>query len=173
MMLDSQKYREALSNLGPESAVFVEPPIHFREWLNEKRLPTELANFLVSNAIRDELPFPTGCGGMWTAQEIMELNDQEPAILGGGLFAVGNAINGDFIVLDLAEGAHGAGFVSHDELWEGPPRPVREFYVAVSESIHEMLAGISSELRAWIAGSRTGSNFPIDYCSALERTQSQ
>lgn len=171
MKLNSQKYREALSKLGPTPAVFVEPPIHFREWLNAKLLPPVFVDFLVGNAIRDELPFPGGGGGAWTPQDMVDLNDQEAAILAGGFFAVGNAINGDFIVINLAEGCDEAGFVSHDELWEGPPRPVREFYVAVAESIDEMLAGISSRLRACITGSKISSNYPIDYCDALEREE--
>jgi hypothetical protein len=173
MRIDSPRYRDALSNLGPEPAVFTEPPTRFREWLNEKRLPTEFAEFLAGNTICDNLPFADGAGGIWTPADMMTLNDQESAILASGLFAVGNAINGDFIVIDLTEGNDQVGFVSHDELWENPPANVREIFVPVDRSIHEMLVGISSQLRAWMAGGSDEPNYPIDYCSALERKQDE
>lgn len=170
MQLDATQYRLALANLGSKAAVFTDPPAHFRNWLVEKGLPGPLVDFLVANSIQSELPFPGGSGGMWTPEDIMELNDQESAILACGLLGLGNAINGDFIVLDLAPGTDSVGFVSHDELWgRNPPADVREIYSHVDNSIHEMLAGISLELREWQAGLRTTPDYPIDYGGALDR----
>lgn len=169
MKLDARKYREALSNLGPRPAVFVDAPPEFRRWLEEKRLPSSLVEFLIVNAVNDNIPFPGGSGGVWTPEDIMSLNERDSAILDGGLIALASAINFDFIVVDLAEGTDQVGFVSHDELWEDSPANVRDVYVPVDESIHEILDGISRELREWMAGTRTSPNYPIDYYSALDR----
>lgn len=172
MKLNAQEYREALFHLGPEPPVFTQPSDSFREWLREKRLPVALMEFLIANSVRDNVPFPDGCGGVWAPEDIMALNDQESSILGSGLFAVGNTINGDFIVIDLLQDSQ-VGYVSHDELWENRPANVRQIFAVVDETIHGVLVGISSELREWIAGTRTTANYPIDYSGALERQQKQ
>jgi len=158
--LDPRKYREILSGLGPVAPVFTKPDDKFREWLSEKRVPTALATFLIENAVCKDVPFEGGCGGMWTPEDIMALNDQESAILACRLLALGNSTNGDFIAIDLTEGIDEVGFVSHDELWENPPGGVREIFIPVDKSIHEMLAGMSGP-----------DDYPADYSSAIERRQ--
>jgi hypothetical protein len=169
MKLNSLKYRQALADLGPVSPTFCDPPAEFRNWLDAKGLPTALKDFLIANAVSAGLPFPGGSGGVWTPADIVILNDQESAMLADGLLAVANAINGDFIVVDLAEGVDQVGFVSHDELWERSPPPVRSIFAPVDASIHELLAGISHELRAWQGGPGEKRGYPIDYCSAIQR----
>lgn len=169
MKLDARKYREALSKFGPKAAIFFTPPPKFRRWLEQKRLPRPLIRFLVANSLRSIVPFPGGSGGMWTPARIMIGNDEEPTLLDNGLFALGSAINGDIIVVDLTEDR--VGFVSHDELWEHAPTNVRDIFVPVDQTLHEMLAGISLELWEWMAGTRTSRNYPVDYSSALVRGQ--
>jgi hypothetical protein len=171
MLLDSAKYRSALSALGPRPANFVVPPPVFQEWLEAKSLPPALVRFLIENAVSEGLPFASGTGGMWTPDNIMALNDQESAILAAGLLAIGNTGNGDFIVIDLAEGVNGVGFVSHDELWDAAPTNVREIFISVDESIHLLLNGMASEDRRWKEASERQKErkYPVDYCSALVR----
>jgi hypothetical protein len=113
MILDAQLYRAALIQLGPDIAVFVEPPTEYLRWLNAKQLPSSLCDFLATCALQDRIRFPNGSGSMWPPDCIMRINDQEPAILNVGLLALGNAISDDFIVLDLT-GEQRVGFVSHD-----------------------------------------------------------
>src|SRR5437773_92565 len=103
MALDAQKYRDALADLGPEWPVFIDPPGNFRAWLAERRLPADVVEFLLKTAVAGNIPFPSGCGGMWSPDDIMVLNDHESAILADGLLAVGNSTNGDFIVIDLRD----------------------------------------------------------------------
>src|SRR4051794_12005813 len=119
MALDVQRCREALAGLGPEQPVFIDPPADFHAWLTQKRLPGDVVEFLLRTAVAANVPFPSGSGGMWPPCDLMVLNDQEADILAGGLLAVGNSTNGDFIVIDLRDEQRQAGFVSHDELWEG------------------------------------------------------
>ena len=116
MGLNAQKCRDALAGLGPEQPVFIEPPADFRAWLAQKRLPSDVVQFLLRTAVAANVPFPTDTGGMWTPRDIMVLNDQESDLLARGLLAVGNSTNGDFIVIDLRDERRQAGFVGHDEL---------------------------------------------------------
>jgi hypothetical protein len=167
MALNSQKYRDALANLGPKPASFTAPPAAFHDWLVERQLPNDLADFLQANALGAHVPFPSGCGGMWTPQDIMVLNDQEAAIFAAGLFAVGNATNGDFIVIDLRDERRPAGFVSHDELWGRPSDDVRAFFILVAESLDEMLTGMSGALWECLRGEKRELRYPTDYCDAL------
>jgi hypothetical protein len=173
MKLDSRQFREVLSNLGREAAVFTEPPIHYREWLMQRRLPTELVEFLVVNAVSDIVPFPNGCGGMYPPRIIMARNDEVPEVLACGLFVVGSAINGDFIVVDLLEGTDQAGFVCHAEFFGNPGINVREIFVPVDKSLPDMLAGMSGELHKWIGGKNAEQpdDYPTDYYSALDRAE--
>jgi len=168
MPLNSQKYRHALAQLGPGPATFTTPPAVFRSWLAEMQIPNDLVEFLLSNALDANLPFPNGHGGMWTPEDIMVLNDQECALHLAGLFAIGNANNGDFIVIDLGDKGRRAGFVPHDELMtECPPGDAREIFVAVADSIDEMLVGVSGEIRRWLDGEERLPHYPADYCDAI------
>lgn len=156
MALDAQKCRDALVGLGPEQPVFIDPPAHFRAWLAEKGLPGDVVEFLLHTSVAENVPFPSGCGGVWPPRDIMALNDQEADILAAGLFAVGNSTDGDFIVIDLRDERRQAGFVSHDELWEGKAwTDVQEIFARVADSLDEMLAGMSSD------------HCPQDYYDAL------
>jgi hypothetical protein len=176
MALNAQKCRLALADLGPGQPVFIDPPAEFCTWLAEKQLPGDVVEFLLGTAVVADVPFPSGCGGWWTPQNTMVLNDQEPNILAGGLFAVGNSGNGDFIVIDLRDECRQAGFVSHDELWEdcGEARSwtdVREIFAPVADSLDEMLAGMSGDQWKFLRGD-PGNGYPCDfyprdYCDAI------
>jgi hypothetical protein len=99
----------------------------------------------------------------------MLLNDQEAALLAGGLLAVGNSTNGDFIVIDLRDERRQAGFVGHDELWDAASwTDVREIFAPVAESLDEMLAAMSADHWDYLRGktSKWG-RYPRDYCDAL------
>jgi hypothetical protein len=173
MALNAQKYRDALTHLGHEKPVFIDPPGAFRIWLAEKQLPGDVVEFLLGTAVAENVPFPNGCGGMWTPRDIMVLNDQESDILAGGLLAVGNSINGDFIVIDLRDDQRQAGFVGHDELARNYEAArswgdVREIFVPVADSLHEMLVDMSGVLWAYFRGETSEQNhYPCDYCDAL------
>lgn len=163
MKLDPAKYRRALEQLGPERAQFIVPPTSFAKWLVDHAIPKEIATTLLENSFGNNLPWPNGCGGMWPVQDIVGLNDQEASLLAAGLLAVGSAINGDFIVLDLLDPDHRAGFVSHDELWEHPPQDARTIYLPVADSLDEMLFGISRALRECMANEEIDEpSYPID-----------
>jgi hypothetical protein len=173
MALNAQRYRDALTHLGHEPPVFIDPPAAFRAWLVEKRLPGDVVEFLLGIAIAANVPFPSGCGGMWTPRDIMVLNDQESDILAGGLLAVGNSTNGDFIVIDLRDDRRQAGFVGHEELWRTYDEArswadVREIFAPVADSLDEMLAGMSGDHWAYLRGDTSErGRFPWDYCDAL------
>ncbi|HEY3965395.1 MAG TPA: hypothetical protein VGM05_12640 [Planctomycetaceae bacterium] len=145
MKLDAQKYREILRDSGSVTPTFAAPDEKFREWLSQKRVPLPLVEFLIENAVRDEVPIDSGCGGMWTPEGIMENNDQKSAILASGLLAVGHSIIGDFIAIDLTEGIDEVGYVSHEELRGDPPADIRDIFDPVAASIHEMLAEMAAE----------------------------
>ncbi len=86
----------------------------------------------------------------------MVLNDQEEVMPLSGLFAVGNTINGDFIVIDFGTGSGTAGYVSHDLLPEiEPSGDARKCFNPVARSIGEMLHGMT-----------TIESFPYDYWRA-------
>jgi hypothetical protein len=173
MALNAQKYRDVLADLGPEKPVFIEPPADFRAWLTQKRLPDDVAEFLLRTAIADGVSFPNGAGGMWSPRDIMVLNDQEADILAGGLLAVGNAINGDFIVIDLRDEQRQAGFVGHDELARNYEAArswgdVREIFAPVADSLDEMLAGMSAYHWKRLRGDKSESGrYQLDYCHAF------
>ena len=173
MALSAQGYRDALTHLGHEQPVFIDPPAPFRKWLAEKQLPCDVAEFLVGTALAAHVPFPNGCGGMWTPRDIMVLNDQESDILGGGLLALGTAVNGDFIVMDLHSELRQAGFVGHDELARNYEearawRDVREIFVPVAASLDEMLVCMSVALWGYFRGEAPEQSlYPCDYCDAL------
>ena len=168
MALNSQKYRDALAHLGQKRAVFTDPPEAFHAWLTEKQLPGDLVEFLLGTALAAAVPFPNGSGGMWTPRDVMDLNDQESAILSAGLFAVGSAVNGDFIVIDLRDERRQAGFVGHDELAESSSGDVRAIFVPVADSIDEMLVGMSGALwECFRSDAGEQNSYPCDYCDAL------
>ena len=155
LRLKEDLFRVAVKRLtGGESVTFGSDDPRFRDWLAKRLLPGELARFLTENALSPSASFD-GLGGIWTAEEIMELNDQEEALPSAGLLAVGSTTNGDFLVIDFMEGGGVSGFVSHDLLWEDPPGDVRRAYIPVARSIGEMLHGMTS-----VAG------FPFDYWAA-------
>ena len=175
MPLNAQNYRHALTRLGHEEPVFIDPPADFRKWLAEKQLPGDVVEFLLGTSVADNVPFPNGCGGMWTPRDIRVLNDQESELLAGGLLALGNAINGDFIVIDVRDEWRQAGFVGHDELarsyrearsW----RDVREIFVPVAASLDVLLMGMAGALWAhYRGGAPEKKRYPCDYCDALKR----
>jgi hypothetical protein len=128
-----------------------------------------VVEFLLRTAVAANIPFPSGCGGMWTPHDIMLLNDQEAAILAGGLLAVGNSTNGDFIVIDLLDEPRQARFVGHDELWDtGSWTDVREIFAPVADSLDEMLAAMSADHWDYVRGKTSKwCRYPRDYCDAL------
>lgn len=179
MKLNSERFREILAGLGPKPAVFTRPPDGYREWLVEKRVPPELVKFLVDNALGDIAPFPNGCGSMWTPDGVMAFNTKAPELLGCGLFAIGSAVNGDYIVIDVTPGTDRAGFVCHAEywhdFWEHPEVNVRKIFIPVDNSIHELLTGMSDELHGILDGTKDPERpdaYPTDYYAAEERQQS-
>jgi hypothetical protein len=100
-----------------------------------------------------------GAGGIWTPSDVMVLNDQEEALSCSCLFGVGNAINGDFIVIDFATGEGRSGFVDHDKLAaKEPSDDVRDAFMPVAKSIGEMLQGMTDV-----------DGFPYDYWAAIDR----
>jgi hypothetical protein len=179
MALNAQKCRDALADLGPEQPVFIDPSADFRAWLAQKRLPGDVVEFLLRTAVAANVPFPSGCGGMWTLRDIMVLNDQESDILAGGLLAVGNSTNGDFIVIDLRDDQRQAGFVSHDELWRNYEEArswgdVREIFAPVADSLDEMLAGMSADHWEYLRGETSErGRYPWDYYDALSWRKSK
>jgi hypothetical protein len=86
---------------------------------------------------------------------------------------VGNAINGDFIVIDLRSEQRQAGFVGHDELARNYEearlwRDVREIFVPVAASLDELLVGMSGALWECFRGEAPERNrYPCDYCDAV------
>lgn len=168
MALNAQKVRDALVGLGPMQPVFVDPPANFHVWMAEKRLPADVVEFLLRTAVSENVPFPSGSGGMWPPNDIMDLNEQEAAMLRSDLLAVGNSTNGDFIVIDLRQAERQAGFVSHDELWEGLFADTREIFAPVADSLDEMLASMSEDhWNALRSDSYEWGRYPRDYCDAL------
>lgn len=169
MALDAQKCRNALLGLGPVQPVFIDPSAEFRTWLNQRRLPPDVSEFLLRTAVATNVPFPSGCGGIWTPRDIMVLNDQEENILAGGLLAVGSSTNGDFIVIDLRDGHRQAGFVSHESLWEGNSwTGIREIFAPVADSLDEMLAAMSADdWQALRDDAYKWGGYPRDYCDAI------
>ena len=67
-----------------------------------------------------------------------------------GLLGVGNATNGDFIVIDFTTGDGTSGFVAHDLLLERSTGEARDAFAPVARSIGGMIA--------WMPRSRTSSN---------------
>ncbi len=150
-------YRAAVRQLtGGEAMTLGTTDPTYRDWLTSRRLPQELTGFLIDNALSSPATFE-GSGGMWTPEDVMTLNDQEEAMPSAGLLAVGNAINGDFIVIDFARGDGTSGFVSHDLLWEQSTGQLRDAFVPVARSIGEMLHGMTSV-----------EDFPFDYWAARD-----
>ena len=173
MGLNAQKCRDALAGLGPEQPVFIEPPADFRAWLAQKRLPSDVVQFLLRTAVAANVPFPTDTGGMWTPRDIMVLNDQESDLLARGLLAVGNSTNGDFIVIDVRDDRRQAGFVGHDELARSYEEArswtdVREIFAPVADSLDEMLAAMSADHWGYLRGETSEwGRYPRDYCDAV------
>jgi hypothetical protein len=156
MRLRPDLFRPAVRRLtGGKTVTFGSSDPTYGRWLAKRKLPEELTRFLLENAPSAETSFDCA-GGMWTPKDVMELNDQEKAMPASGLFAVGSAINGDFIVIDFKEGDGASGFVSHDLLRDGKPvKKPRQAYIPVARSIGEMLHGMT-----------TVEQFPYDYWQA-------
>jgi hypothetical protein len=180
MPLDTEKYREALVGLGPVQPVFVDPPSGFRVWLAQKRVPSDVIEFLVRSAVAADVPFPSGSGGIWPPNDIILLNEDYPNMLAAGLLAIGNAANGDFLVIDLRDDQRQAGYVGHDELFEKVVRTsgerkewhdVREIFAPVTGSLDEMLAGLSADLWKFLSSdsSQWSGRYPRDYSDAVSR----
>jgi hypothetical protein len=138
---------------GGRAVVFGSTDPTYRDWLTRRGLPEELIRFLIGNALSAEVSFD-GTGAMWTSESIVGLNDQEQTMPSTGLLGVGNATNGDFIVIDFARGDGTSGFVSHDLLWERSTGEPRDAFVPVARSIGGLLHGMTS-----VEG------FPCDYWS--------
>jgi hypothetical protein len=138
-------FRAAVRRMtGGRAVTFGTSDPAYRDWLIARRLPEELMHFLMENALNSEVSFD-GTGGMWTPELVMRLNDQEEALSSCGLFGVGNAINGDFIVIDFGPGNGTSGFVDHDELArKGPSDDVRDAFASVARSIGGMLHGMTA-----------------------------
>jgi hypothetical protein len=171
--LSALKFREALAGLGPQQPVFIDPPPEFLAWLAQNRLPDDLVEFLLRTAVAANVPFPSGCGGLWTPREIMALNNEQSDILAGGLLAVGNSTNGDFIVIDVRDDRRQAGFVGHDELARSYEEArswtdVREIFAPVADSLDEMLAAMSADHWGYLRGETSEwGRYPRDYCDAV------
>ncbi len=89
-------------------------------------------------------------------------------MLASELLAVGNSTKGDFIVIDLRHEERQAGFVSHDELWEGSCGDVREIFAPVADTLDEMLALMAADhWNALRSKTYKWGHYPRDYCDAL------
>jgi hypothetical protein len=159
MHLRPDLFRVAVRRLkGGDAVIFGTNDPSYRDWLGKRQLPEELTQFLIENSLSADTSFD-GVGGMWTPNEIMQLNDQEEeGLSGNGLFGVGNTGTGDFIVINFITGDGQSGFVSHDLLPE--PDVNREGYDVfkpIAVSIGDLLHGMTA-----IEG------FPYDFWIALE-----
>jgi hypothetical protein len=156
LRLREDLYRRALQRLtGGSRLTFGVFEPKYRDWLMQKNVPEELREFLLANALSGVTSF-AGLGGMWTPEDVMELNAQEEALSCSGLFGVGDTINGDFIVIDFGMGNGTAGYVSHDLLPEiEASGDARKGFHPVAKSIGEMLHGMT-----------TVESFPYDYWQA-------
>jgi hypothetical protein len=159
MNLRPDLFRAAVRRLTDgETVTFGTTDPTYRDWLSKRQLPEELTQFLIENSLSAEASFD-GFGGMRTPSLIMELNDQEEeGLSGNGLFGVGNAINGDFIVIKFTTGEGQSGYVSHDLLWEpGLSDDEPDPFMPVAVSIGEMLHGLTSV-----------DGFPCDFWAARD-----
>lgn len=159
LRLRAELFQAAVRQLsGGEAVTFGTDDPTYIDWLAKRQLPEELKQFLVENALSCETTFD-GTGGMWAPRDVMVLNDQEEALSSSALLGVGNAINGDFIVIDFATGQGRSGFVAHELLADkGPSEDVGDAFMPVARSIGEMLHGMVAV-----------EDFPYDYWDAVDR----
>lgn len=160
LRLRDDLFRAAVRRAAGDRAVaFGTGDAGFRDWLARRRLPAELVRFLIENALSFDV-CSDDVGAIYDPEGVMAINDQEETrcLAYSGLFGVGNAINGDWIVIDVIEGEGQAGFVDHDALADkGPEDDARDAFMPAARSIGEMIHGLTAI-----------DDFPHDYWAARD-----
>jgi hypothetical protein len=153
-----ENFRKAVVHLsgGVEGMLSTATP-PFREWLTERCIAKPVADFLCANCLTKSIPLADGCGSIMTPEDIMKTNSEWPNMLADGFIQIGSAMNGDPIVIDLAEGDGRVGFLSHDELWEPNPPMPREAFAPAASCIGDFFYGMVFD-----------DSFPVDFYDAVE-----
>ena len=104
MRIDEHLLEAFIVGLDLEGRGLVAPAgAEFRRWLRARNLPERLTHFLSRYSPREELW--AGAAALFTERRIMKFNDDFPSALESGLLLLGSALNGDWIAVDVREGA--------------------------------------------------------------------
>jgi hypothetical protein len=155
MKLDEHLFMRAIQPLSEAGVGEVGlASAEFAKWIESLyMLPSDLVAFLKKHAPKTNLY--AGAGSIYDQNTIMRENTANSRFLEAGLFILGCAPNGDFIVLDLKEYPGAVGYVSHDRMDFGyEPRSV---FARVCDSIGEFMSRINAD----------DSDLPDDYYEAM------
>lgn len=127
-------------------------------WLDGLGLPKSLARIMQHHWVQEDCSFDEANVDLLSATSIR--NDEfTPALLKHRMLNVGNAINGDWFVIDFATEKCAPGFVSHEE-WSGLPDETAD--------PHDFFAPHAKTLEAFLQSVDKGQDMPIDYYEACE-----
>jgi len=165
-MIDHKKYREAILSFSSADITFEAPPAIFVEWLEQRKLPLDLSQFLIENALSEDVPLPGGAGAVWSPQTIMCRNDERPGLSTCSLLAIASAGNGDLIALDFDPNPTCIGFISYAEIGDCLASEIRSVYIPVAEPIHDFFRLMTEALQEWATTLADNPEYPVDYYSA-------
>lgn len=126
-----------------------------RAWLEQFGASSGLIEIL------KEYPFAThvrfGNVTFNDVNRIPEYNDldQNKPLREKGLLIIGDGLNGDPIVVNILTDT--VGYVSHDELWEGPPADLEPIHCDLGYSVSDFYLAAA-----------TKSDFPVDFYAAQD-----
>lgn len=127
-------------------------------WLESLRLvPPRLVSFLRTHSPKTELWAGAGC--IFDEATIMRRNVDFPGVIQAGLFIIGDAPNGDLVVLDLEKSPGAIGYLMHEQMYS--VRDIRSLFVPICESVGEFISRINADER----------DLPNDYFEAIALRQ--
>jgi hypothetical protein len=135
--MNSDLCKEFMSHLDDGSLDVGNAPENVAAWLEKSKLPMDLLRFLQWHWPRKTAPLLHLL--IWSADRIME-DDLTAKLMKHRLVPVGNAPNGDYLVLDFTKGKCVPGFVATQVDWDekaaGKPR---EWFTPLARSLESLL----------------------------------
>ncbi|GHC67976.1 hypothetical protein [Roseibacillus persicicus] len=145
LQLDSDLFVEAISKSNRYGAWDYSndclPPawsdeIKFFNWINENKLPRELAELLYYHT--PERDFMAGSHYIHGVESLIEANDDERCsnVREAGFLIVGSGPNGDDVVVDMEGAKKGAiGYFPISTKWDKTPDELKRMFIPVVDSI--------------------------------------
>ncbi|MEI9895844.1 MAG: hypothetical protein WDN28_18710 [Chthoniobacter sp.] len=116
----------------------------FAAWLVRRGIPKDVQDFLIGHLPRVSLAMNHGC--LFGIQRFMEENGADGhQVWPAGFLIVGSGPNGDFIVVDIKEGAGRTGWLPMAMIWRMDAAETRDRFVATNSTLGQFMRASDEE----------------------------